>query len=422
MSSSFILGRSLKKIGIAAALVGTLFAGAGMDRVLVEVGEASDRFSNTSNYSVIGETYDAIRENYVLQQDFTDEDLVWGAASGMVDTLGDTDHSVFLTPDEANDFLDSVGGSFVGVGINYNVVGDLPVINYPIKNSPAMEAGILPGDTLIMVDGIDLRDPDVDVEETLNNIRGEEGSQVTLTLIHQGETEPYEVTITRAAIEVDPIEYAMLPDGTLWLRLSGFSNGASKRLVAGLEWGQQQGMTGVILDLRGNGGGYVNEARAIVGQFLPEGTPMLQKMDAAGNVETITTTSRNGVYREGPLVVLVDQYTASAAEITSSALQEHGRAEVVGVTTAGTGTVLLPFEMSDGSMALLGVELFLTGEGNDIYHVGVVPDHEVEFSVNPSEYASFPALLLIDGGEMDQAAFDALEDPQLHFAFDSLRP
>lgn len=422
MSSSLLFERSLKKLGYGAAIVGTLFVGAGMDRVLVEVGEASDRFSNTSNYSVIGETYDAIRENYVLQDDFTDEQLVWGAASGMVDTLGDTNHSVFLTPDEANSFMDSVGGSFVGVGINYNMVGDLPVINFPIKNSPAMEAGVLPGDTLIMVDGIDLRDPNVDVQETLNAIKGEAGTPVTLTLIHKGETEPYEITVNRAQIDIDPIEYAMLPDGTLWLRLSQFSNGSAKRLVAGLEWGKEQGMTGVILDLRGNGGGYVNEARAIVGQFLPPGTPMLQEVDAAGNVETITTAVKEGAYLDGPLVVLADGNSASAAEITTSALQETGRAEVVGKTTAGTGTVLLPFEMSDGSMALLGIQLFLTGQGNDIYHVGVVPDHEVAYSDNPLDYPSFPALLLIDGGEMDQAAFDALEDPQLHFAFDALHP
>ncbi|MCO5215190.1 MAG: S41 family peptidase [Thermomicrobiales bacterium] len=420
MSNVLPFGRSLKKLGYGVAIVGTLFVGAGMDRVLVEVGEASDRFSNASNYSVIGETYDAIRENYVLQDEFTDEQLVWGAASGMVDTLGDTNHSVFLTPSEALRVTQGLDGSFVGVGINYNMVDGLPVINYPLKNSPAMEAGVLPGDTLIMVDGIDLRDPNVDVQETLDMIRGEEGTPVTLTLIHQGETEPYEITVNRARLDEDPVEYAMLPDGTLWLHLSRFSSGSSKRLVAGLEWGKEQGMTGVILDLRGNGGGYVNEARVIIGQFLPPGTPMLQELDAAGNIETTTTAVKNGAYLDGPLVVLVDSRSASASEITASALQETGRAEVVGITTAGTGTVLLPFEMSDGSMALLGIQLFLTGQGNDIYHVGVVPDHEVALSANPLDYPRFPALLLIEGEKLDQAAFDVLEDPQLHQAFVTL--
>lgn len=416
------LRKSIKITGISLALVLTLFLGAGLDRILLESGNAADRFSAASNYDILGETYDAIRENFVLQEDITDEQLVWGAAWGMIEALGDTGHSTFLNPEETQEWNESISGDFIGIGINVNVTGDLPVVNYPIKNSPALEAGILPGDTIVMIDGVDLRKDGVSADDALDLITGEEGTDVTLQLIHSGETEPYEVTITRATIENDPIEYAMLPNNVLWLRLQQFSRGSSDRLIEGIEWGKEQGATSVILDLRGNPGGYTAEAIAIVGQFVPEGTPVFQEMDNTGAKTTQVTDTVDGAWLEGDLVVLIDQNSASSSEITSSALQESGRAELVGSTTVGTGTVLLPFDLSDGSTAILGIELFLTGEGNDIYHVGVVPDHEVEFSAIPTELPKSPNILLIDGTAMSQVDFDALVDPQLHAAFDLLQP
>jgi carboxyl-terminal processing protease len=163
------------------------------------------------------------------------------------------------------------------------------------------------------------------------------------------------------------------------------------------------------------------EAEAVAAQFLPPGSPLYQELDITGDTRTYETYTEDGAYLEGPLVVLVNENSASASEIVSSALMESGRAEVVGLTTAGTGTVLLPFDLSDGSLAVIGIELFLTGYGTDIYKHGVEPTHEVEFSDVPNDYPSFPASLSIDEDAMDQVTFDALEDPQLHFAFDLLQ-
>lgn len=397
-------------------LVCAMFVGAGFDRILVEVGSASDRFSNASNYSIIGETYDAIRENYVLQSEFSDEQLVWGAAYGMIESLGDTDHSRFLNPQEAIEWEQSSNNELIGIGISVNTQGELPVVVYPMKNSPAMEAGILPGDTIVEIDGTDIRG--MNPTEAVDLIAGEEGTDVTIKLIHEGETEPYEVTITRAQIEIDPVSYSMLPNGVLWLRLDQFSRGSSKRVAQGLEWGESQGMTGVILDLRGNPGGFVIEAMGVASQFLPDGTPLYQEMDNTGAKRVVKTVGNRGAYLEGDLVVLVDQNSASASELTSSALMETGRAELVGQTTAGTGTVLLPFELSDGSMAVLGIQLFLTGQGTDIYHRGVIPNHEV---VMENQYPNFPQTLMKDEQAIEQPEVDALEDPQLDYALELLQ-
>lgn len=404
---------------MSVLLVFALLAGAGISQFFTQVGIAQDRFSNASNYSIIGETYDVIRENYVLQADFSDEELVWGAARGMIETLGDTDHSRFLNPEEAQDWINSGNNELIGIGISVDLTGDLPVVIYPMKDSPAMKAGIQPGDTIVEIDGVDITD--MDPRDATELIAGEAGTDVTLKLIHQGETEPYEVTITREKIEIDPVQYAMLPNNVLWLRLDQFSRGSSDRVAEGLAWGKEQGMTSVIFDLRGNPGGFVVEAEAVAAQFLPPGSPLYQELDISGKTKTMETYTENGAYLDGPLVVLVDENSASASEIVSSALMESGRAELVGLTTAGTGTVLLPFDLSDGSLAVIGIELFLTGHGTDIYKHGVEPTHEVQFSEVPNEYPSFPASLSLDEGTMDQAKFDTLVDPQLHYAFDLLQ-
>ncbi len=410
--------RTIRVVAVSVLILAAMVVGAGLDRIMVESGTAQDRLSSADNYSIIGETYDVIRENYVLQSEFSDEELVWGAAWGMVESLGDTGHSRFLNPEEAEEYERSTRNELVGIGVSVDVTGDLPVVNYPMKNSPAIEAGILPGDVIFEVDGTDLSG--LTPEEGIDLISGEAGTDVTLVLRHADEEEPYEVTITRELIELDPVQYAMLPDNTLWLRLDQFSQGASNRVVEGLLWGQEQGMTGVILDLRGNPGGFVIEAMGVASQFLPEGTPLLQEMDMNGETRTISTVGENGVYTDGPLVVLVDEWSASAAEITSSAIMESGRGELVGETTSGTGTVLLPFDLSDGSMVMIGIQLFLTGEGTDIYHVGVQPTHEVEYSADPLERPWFPASLSVDQETMEPAQFSELDDPQLHYAYDLL--
>lgn len=408
-----------RTVVMSVLIVVAMFVGAGLDRIMIEVGTASDRLSGASNYSIIGETYELIRDNYVLQADFTDEELVWGAAWGMVESLGDTGHSRFMNPEEAVDYEQRSANELIGIGVSVDITGEYPVVNYPMKDSPAMNAGILPGDMLLEVDGVDLTG--MDPTEALDLVSGEEGTDVTLKLVHQGEDEPFEVTVTRARIQIDPVQYAMLPNNVLWLRLDQFTSGASTRIVEGLQWGLDHGMTSVILDLRGNPGGFVIEAMGVVGQFVPAGTPVFQEADMTGVTRTVSTVGNSGLWLEGPLVVLVDESSASSSEMTSSAIMESGRGELVGQTTAGTGTVLLPFDLSDGSKVMIGIQLFLTGQGTDIYHEGVHPTHEVVFSADPLARPWFPASLSIDEGSLSETEFAELEDPQLHFAFDLLQ-
>jgi carboxyl-terminal processing protease len=286
-----------------------------------------------------------------------------------------------------------------------------------MQGSPAFETGILPGDTIIAIDGESIEG--MDPADAVDLVRGEAGTDVTLELIHAGEEESYEVTITRAEIEINPVSWVMLPNGVMWLQLDQFSRGATDALTAALEEGQAQGMTGLILDLRGNPGGLVVEALGVASQFLPDGTPLFQRVDAEENVEVIETVGNNGAYLDGPMVVLVDGNSASSAEIVASALQEAGRSELYGETTFGVGTVLLPFELEDGSMAVLGIELLRTGSGQEIFQKGVTPANEVELGLDQAA-GYIPVEDADQDHELTEQEFSSIEDDQVQAAYDGV--
>lgn len=386
--------------------------GAGFDRS--DGATASTMLTQIPEFQIIEETYDAIRDNYVLSDDVTDQELIYGASRGMVESLGDEGHSTFLDPQEAIDFERSSRGELIGIGITIDSSGPQPVIISPIDGSPAFEAGIRPGDVIISVDGVEALD--VGAEEVSDLIRGEEGTDVTLVLRHQHETEPYEVTLTRQKIDVDPVSYLMLPNDVLWLRVAQFSAGATEGVAEALRYGNENGMTGVVLDLRNNPGGLVFEAIGIGSQFLPEGSVLYQEQNSDGSLHEVRTIGTEGGWQSGDLVVLINEGSASASEIVSSGIKDNDRGTLYGGTTFGTGTVLRPFELSDGSMALLGTKLWLTADGNDIWKRGIDPD--VVISLEPGVSPKLPFEFKDGAITADQLA--ALEDGQLLKAYNEL--
>lgn len=412
--------RTPRTILVSVMLVVAMFVGMGLDRVLVETGIAATSLTGADEFQTLEETYEAIREYYVLQGEISDQDLIYGAARGMVDALGDTGHSTFLTPEEAIAWNESSSGNFVGIGVTVDTTGELPVIIAPMQNSPAFEAGILPGDTILAIDGVDLEQEGIAATDAVDLVRGEVGTQVTLKLERADASEVYEVTITRAEIEINPVSWVMLPNGVMWLQLDQFSQGASSGIRDAIREAQGLGMTGLILDMRGNPGGLVYEALGVASQFLPENTPLYQEADAAGNASVVDTRSSRGVYLEGPMVVLIDGNSASSAEIVASALQEAGRAPLYGETTFGVGTVLLPIELSDGSMAVLGTEQLLTGSGQRIFQVGVEPTDPVE--LGEDQLPGFIVGLDTDQDrQLTAEELAAVEDDQLKVAYEAVQ-
>lgn len=396
---------------VASTGVGVLI-GTSQDRT--DGATASTNLTSMPEFDVLEETYDLIRSHYVRADDITDEQLMRGAAGGMIDSLGDTNHSTFLDPIEADEFTRELNSELIGIGVHIDLTGPLPMIIAPIDGSPAWEAGVRPGDVIIAVDGVESAQSEP--QEISELIRGEEGSEVTLELRHRDETATYEVTITRSKITLEPVSYMMMPDDVLWLRIARFSRGTTDGVREALAWGQERGMTGVVLDLRNNPGGFTDEAVGVIGQFLPAGSVAYKEQVSDGSISDRTTMADDGAWLEGDLVVLINGGSASSAEIVSAALRDNGRAELLGVTTVGTGTVLSLFELSDGSMAVLGTKLWLTPDGDEIWKVGVDPD--IELTPEQDELPAIP--LLFEGDQVTSEQLAESGDTQLQAGVDAL--
>lgn len=400
----------LRVLVTAAILVLAVGAGIGVDRYLIvgsQAGQQTQTFADADKNQVMDQVYQLIRENYVLSDTISDDELVWGAASGMVAALGDTGHTTFLNPSDAKRFQEQQKGELIGIGVQVDTTGRLPKIVAPIHGSPAEAAGIKPGDVILEIDGTSLEG--MDPSKASDLLRGAEGTDVTIKLQHEGESKPYEVTITRAKITIEPVSWAMLPNDVAWISLSEFTSGATEALQTALRDAKDAGAKGVILDLRNNPGGLVFEAIGVASQFLPANTPLFQQKDRNGNVKLTKSVGSNGEWQDGPLVVLVNEGSASSSELVSSAIQDARRGVLIGETTYGTGTTLTPYQISDGSMVLVGVSLWLTANGRDIYKKGVEPD--VTIGNEPGVYISVPTDF--QNNEVSQDAFLKVTDDQL---------
>jgi carboxyl-terminal processing protease len=325
----------------------------------------------TETFSVFWQAWNLVQRHYVERPSIDPTKMTRGAIEGMLDSLGDTGHTRFLSPDDVKAEQDALAGRLEGIGAEVSMRDGQPVVVAPIPGSPAQQAGIRPGDAIVRVDGQDVGD--LTVEQVVNLVRGPAGTSVTLTLLHQGETTLSDVTITRAQITVPSVSWAMLPGTTVaQILVSQFSENTGKDLVSALGDAKTGGATALALDLRNDPGGIRDEAITVASQFLRDGNVLIER-DAAGT-ETPYPVVSGGVALDVPLVVLVNQGTASSAEIVAGAIQDGQRAKLVGATTFGTGTVLSQFSLSDGSAIFLGTAEWLTPNGRQIWHHGITPD------------------------------------------------
>jgi carboxyl-terminal processing protease len=326
-----------------------------------------------ADFGVFWEALELVQDRYVDTTKLGDENLTWGAIRGMVDALGDTGHTAFLTPDEVLAQTDQLTGRISGIGIMVDTRAGSPLVISVFDGSPADRAGLRAGDLITSVDGQTTER--LSVDEIIGLVRGEAGTTVTLGIRHRdGSTD--ELPIVRAEIEVAPVAWAFVPGTRIAdVRLVQFSDGAADGIRDALEEAIEQGATGLVLDMRGNPGGLVHEAVAIASMFLADGV-VYQEQDRSGTRREIGTTGIP-VAPDLPMTVLVDYGSASSAEIVAAALQDNDRARVIGQRTFGTGTVLNVFPLSDGSAIRLGVIEWLTPDGAGIFETGIAPDIEV---------------------------------------------
>jgi len=292
-------------------------------------GDTPEEFKNL--FAPFWETWDIVHDQFV-DQPVDDLALMRGAINGMLDALGDQ-HTSYMSPEEFKQANESLEGEYEGIGAWVNTTGDYVEIISPMKGSPAAAAGLQPKDIIIAIDGDDMTGIPGDL--VLNHILGPAGTALTLT-IRRGD-EVFDVTLNRASIIVPTVENEMLDDQIAYIALNTYGDNTTKQLQSALKEVLNEKAVGIVFDLRGNGGGYLHTAIQVVSEFIPSGVVMYEQY---GDGETFVYEAiPGGLATEIPLVVLVNEGTASAAEITAGAIQDVGRAPLVGVTTFGKGSV-----------------------------------------------------------------------------------
>ncbi len=375
-------------------------------------GPAASGDTSAADLALIGEAWKAIEDNYVDAKDLNTQDLAYAAIRGLVTAVGDEGHTRFLTADELKATDQSLSGTFVGIGVQLDSdTTKGATIQTVIPGTPAEAAGLKRGDKITAVDGQATTDQTTD--EVVSRVRGPEGEAVTLTIVRDGGA-PFDVKIVRKKFDLPLVSWAMIPgQDVAMIRLDQFSTGATKAIQDAITKSQAAGAKKIVLDLRGNPGGYVNEAIGVASQFVGDGT-VYQSVDRSG-VEKDVPVQPGGLATKIPLVVLADGNTASSAEIVTGAIQDADRGKVVGEKTFGTGTVLGRFNLSDGSALSIGVERWLTRDGRPIWHEGLEPDVKVALPDNTTPVV--PDTLK----DMTAAQLAATKDAQLLKALDVLK-
>jgi carboxyl-terminal processing protease len=331
-----------------------------------------------ADFDTFWQAWDIVHERFVDRDVLDETDLEYGAIRGMIEALGDEGHTTFLTPEELGRQRSDLSGKFTGIGALLGVKDGLPMIVAPFDGSPADQSGVKAGDIIMEVDGEDVTS--WSLSDVVDNIRGEEGTEVVLTLLRPEEGESLEIPITRGEITVPAATWAMLPGTEVALiRLSQFSANAEEELVRALREAETAGADSLIVDVRNNPGGLLEQAARVTSQFL-EGGNVVQQADAQGRREAYPVLP-GGQATDIPMVVLINEGSASSSEIFAGAIQDHERGLVVGETTFGTGTVLQPFVLDDGSGLMLGTSQWLTADGRLIRKQGIEPDITVELSI-----------------------------------------
>ncbi len=359
-------------VGIAFAVTGS---GSGGGTVAFNLPQVADSALNDASIRKLSALEEYIDFYYYKSSEVSKEDRENGLYKGLLDSLGDV-YSCYYTPEEYQKLTEETEGVYFGIGayVSKDVETGASTVSGVIKNSPAEAAGLMEGDIIYKVDGEDMTG--LELEEVVSHIRGPEGTKVNLTLIRGGDT--IDVELTRAQVNSPTVESEMLEDGIGYLQITEFDNVTVDQFSENLNSLKEQGMKGMIIDLRGNPGGNVSTVCAIAEQLLPEGLIFYME-DKNGKR---TEYPCGGADFDLPLVVLVNEYSASAAEILSGAIKDAGIGKLVGKKTFGKGIVQNVIGLEDGSAIKLTIANYYTRNGNDIHLKGIEPDVEVEMDTD----------------------------------------
>ncbi len=329
-----------------------------------------ERYADLQNFTKV---LNLIQQYYVEEVDT--KKLIYGAIKGMLRELDP--HTNFMPPDMFKDFENETNGEFGGLGIEISVQNGVLTIISPIEDTPAWEAGIKPGDRVIAVDSTSTKG--LSLVEASQLMRGKRGSKIILRIVRENEEKPRDITIVRGNVKIKSVKYTNLGDGYAYIKITSFIENTSKDLEKTIEqhMKSEKRMQGLMIDMRRNPGGLLDQAIKVSDMFLKDGT-IVSTIGRNKKDKEVAVATKKGRFTDFPIVILVNEYTASASEIVSGALQDNKRALVVGERTFGKGSVQSVVKLGDGSGLKLTVARYYTPSGVSIQAEGIHPDIEIE--------------------------------------------
>ena len=313
----------------------------------------------------------AFEKEYIGEID--DEAMVESAIKGYVSGLGD-EYTTYYTKKEMEDLMEETEGNYVGIGIYisaYKESNEIVIIK-PMEGSPAEEAGLLPGDIITKVDGVEYNGDTID--EMTNKIKGPEGTKVKVEIKRNGQTQ--EIEVERRKILISHIDSKIIEDNIGYISISDFEGGCAQEFEENYKNLEEQGIESLIIDIRNNGGGLVDEAIAILELITDKGSTLLITTDK-NEAEEVTKSEKDPIINM-PIVLLVNEYSASASEIMAGALKDNNKATLVGTTTYGKGVIQKVYPLTDGSGLKMTTNEYFTPNHNKINKIGIDPDEEID--------------------------------------------
>lgn len=344
---------------------------------------------STVDMSLFWQTWDSVGQNFVDKSKIDTQKMVYGAISGMVQSLGDP-YTVFFDPTESKQFLEDSNGSFEGVGMEIGIQRDSITVITPIEGSPAKAAGIHSGDIIVKIDGTSTANMKLD--EAIKMIRGPKGTSVTLTIYRDEWKENRDIKLTRQVIELPSVKWSMKDNNIAYIQLYQFSEKASDDFKNAALQTLSSPAKSIVLDLRGNPGGYLNVAQDIAGWLLAKGQLITTESQGDGKPQTPYLSLGPSLLAKYPIVVLIDEGSASASEILAGALRDDRNIQLVGKKSYGKGSVQEVLPLSGGSSLKVTIAKWLTPKGDQISEKGLVPDVDVTLSQADASASKDPQL------------------------------
>ena len=338
--------------------------------------------TSAGGLGIATEVWNILFSNYVDKEKLDPQALSQGAIEGIIEKLDDP-YTSYLDAEQYELGTSRLEGEFDGIGAHITIKDEKLTIIAPIPGSPAEQAGIRPGDIILEIDGNPTAD--MSLGEAVLKIRGTRGTPVLLLVLHEGETEPEKIEIIRDNIKVASVILEM-KEGFAHIIITQFSELTDEELIEALQDAIEQDARGIIMDLRNNPGGLLNEVADIASHFLPDDTLVVSSVTSDDELLYVLNTNNGVLTTDLPVVILVNNNSASGSEVLSGALQDYDRAIVAGNTTFGKGSVNVLFPLSDGSGLYVTISRWLTPEGRLIEGEGLEPDYYLEFEYDEGDF------------------------------------